>query len=120
MWDTYGRFSVTFPSISSFLEGNACVTSLSQSSQNFTGSGGGGSFNVTASGSCNWTAVPSDSFVTITSGASGTGNGTVNFSVASNSGPQRTATIVVGGQVFTSLRVAAAHAHPRPSALVKP
>jgi len=101
MWDTYGRFSVTFPSISSFLEGNACVTSLSQSSQNFSGSGGSGSFNVTASGSCNWTAVPSDSFVTITSGASGTGNGTVNFSVASNSGPQRTATIVVGGQVFT-------------------
>ena len=101
MWDIYGRFSVTYPSIATFLEGTACVTSLSQTSQNISGSGGSGSFNVTAAGSCNWTAVPSDSFVTITSGSSGTGNGTVNFSVASNNGPQRSATIVVGGQVFT-------------------
>jgi outer membrane protein assembly factor BamB len=100
MWDVYGRFSVTYPSISSFLEGTACVTSLSQTSQNFTGSGGSGSFNVTAPGSCNWTAVPSDSFITITSGSNGAGNGTVSFSIASNNGPQRTATIVVGGQVF--------------------
>ena len=101
MWDTYGRFSVTYPNVASFLEGTACVTSLGPTSQNFTGSGGSGSFNVTAPGGCNWTAVPSDSFVTITSGSSGSGNGTVNFSVASNSGPQRTATIVVGGQVFS-------------------
>ena len=100
MWDVYGRFSVSYPTISSFLEGSACVTSLSATGQNFTGSGGTGSFNVTASGSCNWTAVPSDSFVTITSGANGSGNGTVNFSVAANNGPQRTATIVVGGKVF--------------------
>ena len=101
MWDIYGRFSVTYPSIATFLEGTACVTSLSQPSQNVSGSGGSGSFNVTAAGSCNWTAAPSASFVTITSGASGAGNGTVSFSVASNNGPPRSATIVVGGQVFT-------------------
>lgn len=101
MWDTYGRFSVTYPSIASFVEGTACVTSLSQTSQNFTSSGGTGSFNVTAPGGCNWTAVPSDSFITITSGSNGAGNGTVSFSLASNNGPPRTATIVVGGQVFS-------------------
>ncbi|HKY41846.1 MAG TPA: PQQ-binding-like beta-propeller repeat protein [Pyrinomonadaceae bacterium] len=101
MWDVYGRFSVTYPSVSSFLEGTACVTSLGPTSQNFTNSGGSGSFNVTAPGGCNWTAVPSDSFITITSGSNGGGNGTVSFSVASNGGPQRTATIVVGGQVFS-------------------
>ena len=100
MWDVYGRFSTTYPSIATFLEGTACVTSVSPTSQNFAGSGGSGSFNVSAAGSCNWTAVSSDSFVTITSGSSGTGNGTVNFSVANNSGPQRSATIVVGGQSF--------------------
>lgn len=100
MWDVYGRFSVTFPSISSFLDGSSCVTSLSPTGQNFTSSGGTGSFNVNAAGSCNWTAVPSDSFVTITSGSKGSGNGTVNFSVAANSGSQRTTTIVVAGQVF--------------------
>ena len=92
---------VTYPNVAPFLEATACVTSLGPTSQNVAGSGGSGSFNVTAPGACNWTAVPSDSFVTITSGSSGSGNGTVNFSVASNSGPQRSATIVVGGQVFS-------------------
>jgi len=100
MWDVYGRFSVTYPSIATFLEATACVTSLSSTGQNFTGAGGTGSFNVTAAGSCNWTAVPSDSFITITSGSNGVGNGTVSFSVASNNGPQRSSAIVVGGQVF--------------------
>ena len=100
MWDVYGRFSVTYPSIASFLENTTCVTSLSSTFQNFTGAAGTGSFNVTASGSCNWTAVSTESFVTVTSGANGAGNGTVNFSVAANLGPQRTASIVVGGQVF--------------------
>ena len=100
MWDVYGRFSVSYPSIATFLEGTTCVTSLSSSSQNVSGAGGTGSFNVIAADSCNWTAAPSDSFITITSGSSGAGNGTVNFSVASNNGPQRSAAIVVGGQVF--------------------
>ena len=114
MWDVYGRFSTTFPSISSFLDGTACVTSLSSSSQNFSGTGGTGSFNVNAAGSCNWTAVPSDSFVTITSGSNGTGNGTVNFSVASNSGAQRSATIVVGGQVFNIVQGGGGSCAPTP------
>ncbi|HEU4510023.1 MAG TPA: PQQ-binding-like beta-propeller repeat protein [Pyrinomonadaceae bacterium] len=101
MWDVYGRFSVTYPSIATFLEGTACVSSLGSTSQNVAGSGGSGSFTVNAPGGCNWTAVPSDSFITITSGANGSGNGSVSFSVASNNGPARSATIVVGGQVFT-------------------
>ena len=100
MWDVYGRFSVTYQSIASFLEANTCVTSLSSNSQNFTNAAATGSFNVTASGSCNWNAVSTEPFVTVTSGSSGSGNGTVNFSIASNNGPQRTARIVVGGQVF--------------------
>lgn len=98
--DYYGRFSVTYPSVASFLEGTNCVTAVSPTSQNFAGSGGSGSFNVSAPGGCNWTAVSTDSFVSITAGASGTGNGAVNFSVAANSGPQRSASIVVGGQIF--------------------
>jgi PQQ-like domain len=114
MWDTYGRFSVTYPSIATFLEGTACVTSLSATSQNFTSSGSGGSFNVIAAGSCNWKAVPSDSFITITSGSNGTGNGTVSFTVASNNGPQRTATIVVGGQVFTVTQSGGGSCEPTP------
>ena len=114
MWDVYGRFSVTYQSISSFLEATACVTSLSSTSQNFGAGGGTGSFNVTAGGSCNWTSVPTDSFVTITSGANGSGNGTVNFSVASNNGPQRSATIVVSGKIFTITQAGGGVCAPTP------
>lgn len=99
-WDIYGRLSDFYPSIAPFLEGRMCVASLSPTNQIFKGSGGTGSFNVTAAGTCNWTAVPSDSFITITSGATGSGNGTVTFSLASNTGPLRSAQIVVSGQVF--------------------
>ncbi|HET6979041.1 MAG TPA: PQQ-binding-like beta-propeller repeat protein [Pyrinomonadaceae bacterium] len=113
-WDIYGRFSADYPSIATFLEGTTCVTSLSQSIQSFTSSGGSSSFNVTASGSCNWTAVPGDSFVSITSGANGAGNGTVSFNVAANFGPQRTATIVVGGQTFVITQSGGGPCEPTP------
>jgi Putative binding domain, N-terminal len=39
--------------------------------------------------------------ITITSGNSGTGNGTVGYNVASNPGATRTGTITVAGQIFT-------------------
>jgi lysyl endopeptidase len=101
--DYYGRFSNTYPSIAPFLTtatGTSCVSALSATSQNFPNTGGTASLTVTAPSGCNWTAVASHSFVTITSGASGNGNGTITFSVASSS-TYRAALIVVGTQVFT-------------------
>ena len=78
-----------------------CGFSIAPPSQSFTPAGGTGSIAVTTSGSCQWTAVSSAGFVTITSGASGTGSGTVNFSVAvNNSTTPRTATITVQDQIF--------------------
>jgi len=44
-----------------------------------------------------WTAVSSASFLTVTQGASGSGNGTVQFSLAPNAGPERTATLTITG-----------------------
>jgi hypothetical protein len=101
--DYYGRFSITYPSLAPFLTttaGGSCVSALSQISQQFPNSGGTGSITVTAPGGCNWTAVASHSFVNITSGASGSGNGTITFSVLPTS-LYRAAQIVVGTQVFT-------------------
>jgi hypothetical protein len=37
----------------------------------------------------------------VTSGTSGTGNGTVTFEAAANRGGDRTGTLTVGGQTFT-------------------
>ena len=42
------------------------------------------------------------SFITITSGSSGSGNGTVNYSVAANTGTtSRTGTMTIAGRTFT-------------------
>jgi hypothetical protein len=62
--------------------------------------GGTGSIHVVAPGTCGWTAVSNLSWVTITSGSSGTGNGTVGFSVAANSGAFRGGTISIAGQTL--------------------
>jgi len=96
--DFFGRFSVTYPFIAQFLDNTACNTTLTPTNQSFSAAGGGGSFTVTAA--CSWTAVSTASFVTITPPPNGSGNGTVNFSVAANTGMQRSATIVVGSKAF--------------------
>ncbi|MFY9310991.1 MAG: BACON domain-containing carbohydrate-binding protein [Bacteroidia bacterium] len=81
---------------------SSCSYTLTPSSQTFTAIAGTGSFNVTASSGCNWTAISNDSWIFISSGNTGSGNGTVNFSVdASTSTSQRTGTITVGGQIYT-------------------
>ncbi|HEX9962394.1 MAG TPA: BACON domain-containing carbohydrate-binding protein, partial [Pyrinomonadaceae bacterium] len=81
----------------------ACGFTLNPTSQSFTSAGGNGSFTVsTSSPNCTWIADSDSSWITVTSGASGTGNGTVSFSVAANQTTSpRTGTINVGGQIFT-------------------
>ncbi len=61
-----------------------------------------GSVTVKAtSPNCPYNVSSSLPFVTITSGASGTGTGTVMFTVASAPGTNRTATVNIGGASFT-------------------
>ena len=80
----------------------ACSFSLSTSSQSIPTTGGTGNVTVTTSSDCAWTATSSASWVTLVSGASGTGTGVVVFEVAPNTtGQARTATLSIGGQTFT-------------------
>jgi Zn-dependent metalloprotease len=82
--------------------GGTCTFSISPTSASFAAAGGAGSTSVTASAGCNWTAVSNAAFITITGGASGTGSGTVSYSVASNGGTtSRTGTMTIAGQTFT-------------------
>jgi len=82
--------------------GTACSYSLSSSSQSFTSTGGTGTINVNATGGCFWSASSDVSWITITSGSSGSGNGTTGYSVSANTGRRsRTGTLTVGGQTFT-------------------
>ena len=64
-------------------------------------SGGEGNINVMAPNGCAWTASTSASWITVTSGAAGAGDGSVKYQVAANPGAERSAGITVGGQTFT-------------------
>jgi hypothetical protein len=82
--------------------GIICAYAISPTNQSFDSSGGIGSVSVTAQSGCPWTATSNDSWITITSGSSGTGNGTVNYSVSANAETsQRTGTITIAGETFT-------------------
>ncbi|MDQ3748130.1 MAG: hypothetical protein M3367_03805, partial [Acidobacteriota bacterium] len=82
-------------------QASGCSYSLSATNANFGETGGNGSVNVSAGVGCTWSAVSNASWITVTAGGSGTGNGTVAFSVAANMGSSRTGTITIAGQIFT-------------------
>lgn len=79
----------------------SCSYSVSQPTNSYTYTGGKGSSSVTTDSACTWTASASDSWITITSGKSGTGKGTVAFTVAANtSTATRTANVTIAGKTF--------------------
>jgi hypothetical protein len=84
-----------------------CNYAINPTSQNFSPLGGVGTpVAVTTTASCAWTAASSVSWILITSGASGTGNGTVAFIVEASLGLARTGTMTIAGQTFTVNQVA--------------
>ena len=102
---THGRgaFKVTIPT--------SCAT-VSPTNQAFFSPGNTGTVTVTknlsATAPCDWNAVSNSSFITIDSGASGSGTGTVGFTVAQNTtGAARTGTLTVAGRTVTITQDAA-------------
>ena len=80
----------------------ACTFSLSGSDQSFDATGGTGNVSVNTSSGCAWSATSSASWLTVVSGASGTGTGVVVYQVAANTtGQARTASLSIGDQTFT-------------------
>jgi hypothetical protein len=55
---------------------------------------------VTADAGCTWTATSTVSWATVTQGASGSGNGTVELTIEPNSGAARSVTLTIAGQPF--------------------
>jgi hypothetical protein len=79
----------------------SCAYSLSASVQAFPAAGGSGSVDVTAASGCSWVVLNPLNWVTITSNPSGTGAGTVSFTVANNAGATQWGTLYVAGVPFT-------------------
>ncbi|MBL8211755.1 MAG: BACON domain-containing protein [Bryobacterales bacterium] len=88
--------------------GVSCNYSLSSPSAPFSSATGSNSVDVTAPPGCAWSVSGNPSWVSITSGASGSGNGTVNYTVQANSTPSaRSATLTIGGQSYIVTQAAA-------------
>ena len=80
---------------------NNCVTAASPTTAHYFPNGGSGQIQVNAPGGCAWAAATISDWITITSG-SGSGNGTIGYSVAVHSGTaERSGSILVGGQSVT-------------------
>jgi hypothetical protein len=78
-----------------------CSFTISPINRIMPSSGGIANVSVTTQPGCNWTAVSNVSWITITAGASGTGSGTVTYSVAPNSGLSRKGTVRIAGVTHT-------------------
>jgi PKD repeat protein len=80
--------------------GGGCSYSLSPKSGSFPAEGGVGSFSVSTTAECEWTATPSLSFIAVTSGE-GPGPGRVDYAVSANEGTgERSGLIRVESQSF--------------------
>jgi hypothetical protein len=79
-----------------------CSYSINPLSKSFTSSGGRGSVNVTAPNGCGWTATSNDAWIIVTSGASNSGDGLVDYTLRQNfTATSRTGTISIAGHTFT-------------------
>ena len=82
--------------------GATCSYGITPASATAASGGGSGSVSASAASGCIWTAASNASWVTITSGNSGSGAGTVNYSVAANGGTSaRSGTLTIAGLTFT-------------------
>ncbi len=86
---------------------SGCTYSITPTSQSLPGAGGTNSVSVIAQNGCTWSAASNTSWITISSGASGAGSGTVSYAAAANSGPARSGVITIAGQAFTVNEAAA-------------
>jgi Viral BACON domain/Putative binding domain, N-terminal len=83
-------------------QAGSCASTINPASQSVAAAGGAAtSVAVTSPAGCAWTATTAATWISITSGASGTGNGSVAFTAAANVGPLRTGTIAIAGQNHT-------------------
>lgn len=80
----------------------ACSYSAAPALRTFGRTAGVGTIAVNAAGQCPWTASTTDSWIAVTGGASGSGTGTVSYSVAANPNClSRSGVVVVAGQTIT-------------------
>jgi hypothetical protein len=82
--------------------GQTCSFTVSPTSVSPTAAGGAQSATVTAPAGCSWTAVSNTAWISVTAGGTGSGNGTVSYTVDANgSTASRTGTLTIANQTVT-------------------
>lgn len=93
----------------------ACQYAIAPSSFDLAAAGGTGSIAVTSGAGCSWASASSDGWLSILSGSSGAGSGTVTFSVAAQSATtSRQASMTVAGQAVVVRQAGATPPPPPP------
>ena len=86
----------------------ACSISLSISSYESAAGGGDSSVNVLAASGCTWQGSSNVPWITFTSAAAGSADGTISFRVAANTTPgSRQGTITIGNRLLVVTQVGA-------------
>ncbi len=81
--------------------GGSCTYSLSPTYSSFPAEGGSGEVTVTTQDGCPWTAQANVGWIHITSGASGSGPGTVSYTVDANDATgNRQGSMTIAGKTF--------------------
>jgi hypothetical protein len=89
------------------LQQDACQFALSRTSASHDARSGVGAVEVATSSVCKWSAVSRASWIVVTDGASGSGDGRVEYLVRANTtSATRTGTITIAGQPFTITQLA--------------
>lgn len=93
---------------------NTCSYTLSPGTKSFTPAGGSVAIGVTATGTtCAWSASTNATWLTISSGSSGAGNGTVTLQAGAHGGAtNRTGTLTLGGKTVTVNQAGTSSAAP--------
>lgn len=81
--------------------GPGCTFGIATDTFHLDGAGGDRQVAVTAPAGCSWTAQSRSPWITITSGATGSGSGVMAFHVPSSDGPERSGVLVVANHAIT-------------------
>ena len=81
-------------------QGSPCEWTFVPPDHELGANGGNGNILVIVTGFCTWSATSNVAWITVTAGATGTGNGLVQFVVAANDGPARTGSLTIAGRRY--------------------
>jgi hypothetical protein len=96
-----GEIDVNGSRIALTQEAAPCVFTITPTSRTSGALADSGTVAVAAPAGCAWTAASNVPWITVTSGATGNGNGSVGFNVAANDGDGRSGTLTIAGHTFT-------------------